>query len=212
MGASNPEVVVDVVDVYRAAANSFADLVRRLPADRWEGPGLGEWDLRALVGHAARSLVTVITYLDMPAERVDIASPQEYYRVAAAVAAEEGAGVVERGRRAGIELGSDPASAVEALAAEALGKLTGRGDELIAVLGGAGMRLFAYLPTRTFELAVHGLDIADATGVDFALPDEVCATAVALGARVAAAMGHGEVLLRALTGRATLPQRFSVTA
>ena len=212
MGAPNPEVVFDVVQVYRTAANSFAHLVRQLPTDRWDGPGLGEWDLRALVGHTSRSLVTVITYLDMPAEQVDIPSPEEYYRVVAAMAAEEGAGVVERGRRAGAELGSDPASAVEALAAEALAKLDGRGDELIAVLGGAGMRLFAYLPTRTFELAVHGLDIADATGIDFVLPDEVCATATTLGARVAAAMGHGEVVLRALTGRGSLPQPFSVTA
>jgi uncharacterized protein (TIGR03083 family) len=212
MGASNPLGVVDVIEVYRAAVNSFVQLVRRLPADRWDGPGLGEWDLRALVGHTSRSLVTVITYLDTPAERVDIASTEEYYQVAAAVAAEEGAGVVERGRRAGIELGSDPAAAVEALAAEAVDKLTGRGDELIAVLGGAGMRLSAYLPTRTFELAVHGLDIAEATGLDFVLPDEVCAAAVALGARIAAAMGHGEVVLRALTGRGPLPQPFSVTA
>ena len=31
--------------------------------DRWERPGLGEWDIRALVGHTSRSLLTVEIYL-----------------------------------------------------------------------------------------------------------------------------------------------------
>ena len=208
MGGSNPAVV----QVYRTAAQSFADLVRQIPADRWEGPGLGEWDLRALVGHTSRSLTTVITYLDMPADHVDIAGPEEYYLVAARIAAAEGAGVLERGRRAGADLGDDPAAAVDALVSEALTTLEGRGDEVITVIGGSGMRLFAYLPTRIFELAVHGLDIAGATGLDFELPDDVSAVATTLGAGVAVAMGHGEVLLRALTGRGALPQPFSVTA
>ncbi|CAN5887506.1 maleylpyruvate isomerase N-terminal domain-containing protein [soil metagenome] len=208
MGGSNPAVV----QVYRTAAQSFADLVRQIPADRWEGPGLGEWDLRALVGHTSRSLTTVITYLDMPADHVDIAGPEEYYLAAARIAAAEGAGVLERGRRAGADLGDDPAAAVDALVSEALTTLEGRGDEVITVIGGSGMRLFAYLPTRIFELAVHGLDIAGATGLDFELPDDVSAVATTLGAGVAVAMGHGEVLLRALTGRGALPQPFSVTA
>jgi uncharacterized protein (TIGR03083 family) len=208
MGATNPEVV----EVYRAAAHGFADLVRSIPADRFDGPGLGEWDLRALVGHTARSLVTVITYLDMPADRVEISGPEEYYRKAAAVAAAEGAGVLERGRRAGADLGDDPAAAVDALVSEALTKLDGRHDELIAVLGGAGMHLFAYLPTRIFELAVHGLDIADATGIDFVMPQDVQLAATTLAARIAVTLGHGPSVLLALTGRAPLPQPFSVTA
>lgn len=213
MGDSEPpESVARIVGVYGAAATGFAELVRRIPPDRWAGPGLGEWDLRALVGHTARSLVTVITYLDMPADQVDIASAEQYYLVAAQVAAAEGAGVLERGRRAGAELGENPAAAVDALVGAATAKLDGRGDELIAVLGGSGMRLSDYLPTRVFELAVHGLDIADATGLDFMLPAQVSAMATALGAGIAAAMGHGATVLRALTGRGTLPQPFSVTA
>lgn len=208
MGGSEPAVI----ETYRSAAAGFAQLIRRIPADRWEGPGLGEWDLRALVGHTARSLVTVLTYLDTPADHVDIAGPQDYYVVAAQVAAAEGAGVLDRGRRAGAELGEDPAAAVDALVTAVLAKLQGRGDELITVLGGSGMRLFSYLPTRVFELAVHSLDIADATGLDFELADEVAALATTLGAGIAVAMGHGEVLLRALTGRNPLPQPFSVTA
>lgn len=95
---------------------------------------------------------------------------------------------------------------------EATAKLDGREDELIAVLGGAGMHLFAYLPTRIFELAVHGLDIAHATGIDFAMPEDVLRAATTLAARIAVTMGHGDTVLLALTGRRSLPQPFSVTA
>lgn len=208
MAATNPEVV----EVYRAAARGFADLVRRIPADRYDGPGLGDWDLRALVGHTSRSLVTVIEYLDTPATQTEISGPEEYYRRAATIAAAEGAGVLDRGRRAGAALGDDPAAAVDALVGEALAKLAGRGDDLIAVLGGAGMHLFAYLPTRVFELTVHSLDIADATGLDPAVSDEAMRAATTLAAGIAVTLGHGQTVLRALTGRGPLPAPFSVTA
>lgn len=67
-------------------------------------------------------------------------------------------------------------------------------DPLIEVIGGLGIRLSNYLPTRTFELAVHGLDIARAAGVDFTLPEGVLLESVEL----------------ALTGREPLPAEFSV--
>jgi hypothetical protein len=57
---------------------------------------------------------------------------------------------------------------------------------------------------------VHGLDIAGAVGVSFAVPDDVLAEATALAGRIAAATGHGETVLLALTGRAALPAEFSV--
>ena len=81
---------------------------------------------------------------------------------------------------------------------------------MIEVIGGRGIRLFTYLPTRTFELAVHGLDIAGAVGISFELPDDVLAEAVMLAGRIAAAAGHGETVLLALTGRTALPPSFSV--
>ena len=72
------------------------------------------------------------------------------------------------------------------------------------------MRLDTWLPTRTFELAVHSLDIAAATGVSAGLPAVVLADAAALAARIAVAMGNGPTVLRALTGRGVLPEAFSV--
>jgi uncharacterized protein (TIGR03083 family) len=201
----------DPVAPFIAAAHGFAALVHDIPQDAWEGPGLGDWDLRSLVGHASRSLITVSTYLTQPAEREDIASPHEYYaKVNPAVLGLASAGIVERGRQAGRELGSDPAATIDALVLRVLDELSDVGDPLITVIGGAGIRLSRYLPTRTFELAVHSLDIARAVGISFALPTQVLEDATVLATRIGIAEGHGQTVLLALTGRAELPAAFSI--
>lgn len=196
-------------DEFASAAHAFARLVRALPTDSFDGPGLGEWDLRALVGHASRSLITVSTYLQDPASTADLAGPVEYYAAIRAFLS-DGDAVVERGRQAGRDLGSDPAAAVDALVSQALADVDEAGDPLITVIGGFGIRLSDYLPTRIFELAVHSLDIARATGRPADLPSEVMAAANVLAARIAVKLGGGETVLMALTGRADLPPGFSV--
>jgi hypothetical protein len=185
--------------------------VRQIPAARWEGPGLGDWDLRSLVGHTSRSLTTVSTYLQTAAEREDVATPQEYYaRVNPSALGLDPAVVAERGRQAGRELGDDPAAAVDELVERVLGELAATDDRLIQVIGGVGIRLTTYLPTRTFELAVHCLDVARATDIGFTVPGDVLAEATELAARAAVLTGQGETVLLSLTGRTTLPPSFSV--
>ena len=203
--------MTDPVAPFASAARTFAELVHRIPASAWDGPGLGEWDLRSLVGHASRSLITVSTYLQTPAEHEDITTPQEYYaRVNPSALGIDPAGVVERGRQAGRDLGDHPGEVIDGLVSQALADLGDRGDPLISVIGGAGIRLYTYLPTRTFELAVHGLDIARAVGIPLELPADVVEQATVLAARIAAAAGDGETVLLALTGRGQLPVSFSV--
>ncbi|MGV0642025.1 maleylpyruvate isomerase N-terminal domain-containing protein [Mycolicibacterium sp. XJ2546] len=197
--------------VFASAARCFVDLVRDIPTGAWDMPGLGDWDVRSLVGHTSRSLTTVSSYLKTAAELEDITTPQEYYvRVTPSALGIDPAAVAERGRQAGRALGEDPASAVEALRSQALRDLEAVDDPLIEVIGGLGIRLHTYLPTRTFELAVHGMDIARAVGLSFSLPTDVLAEAVELATRVAVTTGAGETVLSALTGRAGLPPSFSV--
>lgn len=199
------------VSSFESAAHSFADLVRRIPSDGWDGHGLGDWDLRSLVGHASRSLITVSSYLKTRAEREDIATPQQYYVWTAEYMANAGAQeITERGRQAGRDLGADPVRAIDALLVRALDDVATAGDPLIQVIGGLGIRLHTYLPTRTFELAVHGLDIARATGLSLELPDAVLAEATELATRVAVVTGRGAELLMSLTGRTSLPPGFSI--
>ncbi|RWA20154.1 hypothetical protein MELE44368_18325 [Mycolicibacterium elephantis DSM 44368] len=131
-------------------------------------------------------------------------------RVTASALGIDPAAVAERGRQAGRALGDDPAVAVEALMTQALRDLQAVDDPLIEVIGGLGIRLHTYLPTRVFELAVHGLDIARAVDIPLALPPEVLTEAAALATRVAVTTGQGEAVLLALTGRAGLPPSFSV--
>lgn len=199
------------VATYASAVHSFSELIRDVPENRWNAPGLGEWDLRSLVGHTSRSLTTVATYLDSPADTEDIASPEQYYvhvkELTSVLGQDE---ILERGRRAGVDLGADPASSVDALSNAVLERLGSGEDRLIRVIGGSGIRLHSYLPTRTFELAVHGLDIAAAAGVPFTLPDDVLMETTLLAARIAVALGDGATVLSALTGRTSLPGGYSV--
>ena len=102
------------------------------------------------------------TYLKTTAEREDITTPAEYYvRVTPSALGIDPADVAERGRQAGRDLGEDPAATIDALVSRVLGDLANAGNPLIEVIGGLGIRLHTYLPTRIFELAVHSLDIAE---------------------------------------------------
>jgi hypothetical protein len=204
-------MTADPTATFASAARSFAALVHDIPGGRWDRPGLGAWDLRSLVGHTARSLITVSTYLHTTAEREDIATPQQYFAVMRQYAAEAGSdAIVERGRQAGRELGDDPAAAVDGLLARVLSDLSAAEDWLIQIIGGLGIRLLTYLPTRTFELAVRALDIARTVDIPFVLPDGVLDEAMVLAARIAVATGQGETALLSLTGRTALPPSFSV--
>jgi Mycothiol maleylpyruvate isomerase N-terminal domain len=63
---------------FRQAAAFFVETVARVPADAWDRPGLGDWSMRALVGHTSRSLLTVETYLDAGATEIALTSPAAY--------------------------------------------------------------------------------------------------------------------------------------
>ena len=74
---------MDYRRAYRAAAVSFADLVSRLPADRWDGPGLGDWNLRELVGHTvSAALRQVPPVLATTGATMTLGAPQDYWAFA----------------------------------------------------------------------------------------------------------------------------------
>src|SRR5690349_8893172 len=84
-----PRMAYSWDDARRAFADGADWFVRTaaLVGDRWDRPGLGEWDVRALVGHTSRSLLTVETYLGRPAAAVDVATATDYFRATSAAAA-----------------------------------------------------------------------------------------------------------------------------
>jgi hypothetical protein len=179
-----------------------------LVGDRWAEPGLGEWDVRALVGHTSRSLLTVEAYLARPAQTVEIPSAADYFRATRAMAA--GPAVAQRGRDAGDALGDEPASAVTEIAARVVPLVDAQdGGTLLTTIAG-GMRLEDYLPTRTFELAVHTSDLARALDEPLDVPATSAVQALRLVTELAAGDGRAGPLLLAATGRTGLPPGWSV--
>jgi uncharacterized protein (TIGR03083 family) len=200
---------------YRAAAVSFADLVSRLPGDLWYAPGLGDWTLRELVGHTVSSaLRQVPAVLGTPAASVEVETAEGYFAYARSVPDEMFAGATaassEDARTTAAWLGANPVAAVNDLAGRATAALSAVGDDDVITTAAGGMRVRDWLPTRTFELVVHGLDAAAAAGVEYGLSLDVIAESTAMAARLAVALGNGPSVLRALTGRAPLPEKFTV--
>lgn len=147
------------------------------------------------------------TYLGQPAASEELGSPAAYL---AAIATVDPVSVVERGRAAGAALGDDRAAAVRALVDRVLPLVAADHDPLISTALG-GMRLRTYLPTRTFELVVHGLDIARAAGLLApAYSDGLLTEMLQLTAEAAVFRGHGLEVLLALTGRNPLRVGFTV--
>lgn len=198
---------VESRQAFEDAAATFVNLTRAV-AGRWDEPGLGEWDIRALVGHTSRSFLTVEAYLDTPAVEVEAPTAAEYFRAARPIAA--GPDVVDRGRQAGHALGDNPADAVTEISRRVTALIQGKnGTELVTTVVG-GMRLSDYLPTRTFELTVHGADLANALGQSIDIPASAAAQALRIVSDIAALDGNAASVLCALTGRSRLPAGFSV--
>jgi hypothetical protein len=199
---------LNVHETFEEAARTFVNLVQRIPQGRWDGPGLGEWNLRALVGHTSRSLVTVETYLGQPVETEEVPGPAAYY---VGIAGIDHAGVVGRGVAAGQALGENPAQFVADLAERVLAQVDNAGNPLIHTAAG-GMHLESYLPTRTLELVVHSLDIAAAVP-DIEQPefsDQLLGEVARVAATAGVLLGHGVEMMLAFTGRGTLSPGFSV--
>jgi uncharacterized protein (TIGR03083 family) len=199
---------LNVRETFAEAARTFVALVGRIPEDRWNGPGLGEWNLRALVGHTSRSLVTVETYLGQPVETEEVPTPAAYY---VAIAGIDHAAVVGRGVEAGRALGENPAEFVNRLAERVLVQVDTTANPLMHTAAG-GMHLETYLSTRTLELVVHSLDIAAALP-DIEPPefsDQLLSEVARVAATAAVLQGRGVELMLALTGRASLSPSFSI--
>ena len=197
---------------YSLAAAAFLELARQLDDDHWEQPGLGEWNVRDLVGHTSRSLITVEDYLDptTTADQPELPDVVAYYQAAAPLLV-DGSAVTERGRRAGAALGSNPVTTLVTLVDRVLALVDGSDDAALVSSPMGTMTLISYLDTRTFELVVHTLDLAAAT--DLKPPERLQQPLIGClrtATDLAAANGQGAEVLLALTGRRPLRDGFSI--
>lgn len=186
-------------DAFRFASHWWRSIVGAVDDDGWDRPGLGEWTVRELVAHADRAYRTVIDYLT--GETVDptpIATAAEYFRI---VLAEETPHVhiAARAKREATTH-EDWVVATDELALHCEKLIVDTPGDAICHLMVGEMELAQYLATRVVELVVHGMDLADAIGLEVNPPPASAQVVVQVLLDLAgeAGMAHG---IRALTGR-----------
>lgn len=197
--------------------DGFTEVVSAIPPGRLGELALGSWSVQNLIGHASRALSTIEDYCGQRAPGEQISGPAAYFVAAGAPAlgseAREliGKNIAERGKRSGEALGDDPASAVRLLARRVVSLVENSGDLTPMATALGPMTLVDYLPTRTFELTVHSLDLAGALNLTVPRELEPAITAsLVLAAEVAAAGNDAGQVLLALCGRGPLPVPFTV--
>lgn len=193
-----------------AAASGFAEIVDRVPSPSWDRPALGVWSVRDLVGHTSRALVTIEAYLAKAPEHDRVDGPVSYFLAIRASLADPEA-VAQRGRDAGAALGPNPAAEVHELVERVSTLVHQTSDDATVATPVGTMTLADYLPTRTFELAVHSLDL---TRVLKVRPPTTMAPAIMASLELAGTLGSqlsiASDLLLLLTGRSDLPENLSV--
>lgn len=202
---------------FTAATDGFVELVGRIRPTQWERPALGDWDVRALVGHSSRALSTIETYLGQPGGEPAVSSPVGYF-IAVLGSPTDGEtrsrqhqAISERGRQTGAELGHDPTTAVRDLARRVLTLVDATPDNSLVATPAGSMTLVNYLPTRTFELTVHGLDLARVLGQSPPLTmSPAISASCELAGRLAARHQDAAEFLLMLTGRSGLPTAASI--
>jgi hypothetical protein len=199
----------EAVGALRDASAWNIDMCRRIAADQWDRAGLGEWTTLELVAHTSRAYTTIVDYLQ-PHGDVDLGSAALYFRVGVQMAdAAVHAQVAERGRNEAKALCPDPLVTVTERAAAALNAVEHAGAAAVATTPIGTLALADYVATRVVELTVHTIDIVGAIGLAGAEPPASSAQ-MTLQVLADLAVASPAGLIRAITGRAPLPEGFSV--
>ena len=214
-----------------AAAATFTEVARWLVTlvgfigpEQWDQPGLGEWNVRALVGHASRALVTVEEYLVVPdpavapgpadadgdADETDAVDGASRYFLGTHENPTLHAQVAARGRQAADELGASPAVGIGQLASRVIGLLGGAPPGSVFATRFGTLAFATYLHTRTVEIVVHGLDISAACELSLEVPEDPRRLTLEVMSGVARHRGEDHAVIRALGGRTALPAGFNL--
>jgi Mycothiol maleylpyruvate isomerase N-terminal domain len=167
--------------------------VSAVPVDRYETRWSDEWRVLDLIGHGNRANVLPVEYYERP---VPVAGPDYILPE----------NIAERGRQAVRELGRDPLAAVRAASDKALATVDAAPDDAKVGTPFGEQTLDTYLRSRTAELVLHGLDLA--TNVE--VPPEALVECGAFLVERAVRRHLGPDVVRALSGRGTLPPEFTV--
>jgi hypothetical protein len=178
---------------FQAASRFFADCVAAVPVERYGTSWSDEWSVLELIGHGNRANVLPVEYYERP---VSVAKPDYFLPE----------NVAERGRQAARLLGNDPVAAVRAASDRALAMAGSAPDDAMVGTPFGEQRLATFLRSRTAELVLHGMDL----GTDTEVPADALVECGVSLMETAVRKGDGRDVVRALSGRGTLPQGFNV--
>ena len=199
----------EIRETYLEAGDYFVSVVDSIEIDAFDAPALGEWCVRDLVGHTYRSFTTVLSYSAVPSEKVAFERPVDYFLRLLSSDVDHGH-IAERGRAAGLEIIEDPKMMVRGFAMYVKNKLEELSDDHIMGTLTGGMRLIDYLPTRTFELIIHTMDLTKALGVESSPPRRGMETTLQMIGQLALNRGYAQDLILSSTGRDGLARGFTV--
>lgn len=182
-------------EAFEQAVPFFVETVAQVRSDQWEELALGVWNVRDLVGHTSRAMLTVEQYATVGADRGGFGTADE---------------IAERGRAAGRALGDDPVGAVHEIATRVLGLVRGLPDDHLMKTPAGERPLARYLGSRVAELTIHTADLANALGLEVEAPDECWRTALYWLSDMAVRGNKGREVTFALTGRQSLADGFSL--
>ncbi|MGK5682613.1 maleylpyruvate isomerase family mycothiol-dependent enzyme [Actinoplanes sp. URMC 104] len=191
-----------VLDAFRDEAAAFVSALQTLPRTAWERPTRCEpWRIRELVGHVVTALGRVPQSVALRAPLRAAVTAVEYFRNDHRFSSAANA---ERVQIAA----SVPTADADALRAAARLVVTTCEAEpparVVETRHGDAMLLSEFLLTRLFELAIHGLDVADAANVPPWLTPAAAHHLKLMLFTVEPSPGDDAALLRRATGRAPL--------
>ncbi len=199
--------------LWSASVEAFSASTRAVTAELrtvvdMHAPALGSWDVAGLAGHLIRQIGGPAAYLaEPPPDHVELADPAAYYLAYLAWRSDDpdtaDASVAARGNAAAGQLTAESA-AEQMLAAldHSLDAMAAAGPDRAVPTPFGSMRLADYLPTRTFEVVVHGLDLGHALDRSWRPPDPAVEQCLGLLGAIAARSGRAGELLLLATGRA----------
>lgn len=194
------------------ASSYVLELADCVADDQWDSPAIGDWTLQELFVHTSRAASTITAYADTSVERTLMSGAEYYVAVLADPAIHDA--VAQRTHSQAAEVDQTVPEFLASVFNDAENTL--QRIPATAVMGtlGGGITLQDYLPTRVVELVVHGTDIAEVLaglGVERIPAPPATALRVSLEAMVELSTRRHDVLdpvllLRSVTGRATLPE------
>ncbi len=202
--------------LFHVAIKGFLETVDSLEQDQMTLMALGNFSVRDLLGHTSRALSTIEDYIVPSIISVSQMTAVSYFtHVWKPLGSKErmlrDQNIEERAHSTALNFSEDMKEALHNLALRVENIVKNANDDTAVNTAAGEMKLIEYLPTRTFELSVHTLDLARATGkpIPVCLKPAIEASLMLASSLVIQNNEASEVLL-ALCGRDTLPTGYSI--